>query len=373
MLCVKCKGKGYCGKQSCPLLNNIYKSKFKEILKYLPEIKNEVFGNSASFLVGRVNYPNVFLSPLVGSFEDAENLYGLKKEEILKIRLNLFSPRIRVNAHRITPLVEKLQEIAMSIKPVDSEVEFYNKPKLLLPFFNDIPPIGPVGNLKRLNYDNPKIPQIVDKVADDYSIEGVLKIYKRFDEVYASRLFSCGVLGKEKKLVPTRWAITAVDDIVGKSFIKKIRDYKVLDEPLKFENHYLGNKFEIYFLPKPWSFKLIETYKSGCIWNKSNKDITVSDSEIKGRKKYANNTGGAYYAARLAVLEKLNKMKRQATVVVKRTVKKDYDIPLGVWVVREGVRKALAKRPLKIAESEIKNLNIQRTLDEYINLNKISD
>ncbi|MEO2117917.1 MAG: hypothetical protein ABGW92_05915, partial [Methanocaldococcus sp.] len=111
------------------------------------------------------------------------NIYmDLKKEEILKIRLNLFSPRIKVNAYKINTLIEKLQEIAMSIKPVDSEVEFYNKPKIVLPFFNDIPPIGPVGELKRLNYDNPKIPRIVDKVIDDYSIEGVLKIYKKFDE-----------------------------------------------------------------------------------------------------------------------------------------------------------------------------------------------
>jgi len=366
MLCIKCKGKGYCGKQPCPLLQNIYKSKFKEILKYLPEIKTDVFGNSSSFLVGRENYPNISISPLVGNFEDVEHLYGLRKEEILKIRLNLFSPRIKVNAYKITPLVEKLQEIAMSIKPVDSEVQFYNKPKIILPFFNDVPPIGPVGELKRLNYGNPKIPQIVDKVADDYSVEGVLKIYKKFDEIYASRLFSCGVLGKEKKLIPTRWAITAVDDIVGKEYIKKIKNYRILDEPLKFENYYLGNRFEIYFLPKPWSFKLIEIYKAGCIWNKGNKDIVVSDSEIKDRKRYAENTGGAYYAVRLAVLERLNKMKKQATVIVKRTVDKSYDIPLGVWVIREGVRKALYKKPSKIELNEIKNLDTQRTLDEYL-------
>ncbi|MEO2117918.1 MAG: hypothetical protein ABGW92_05920 [Methanocaldococcus sp.] len=84
MLCVKCKGKGYCGKQPCPLLQNIYKSKFKEILKYLPEIKTDIFGNSASFFVGRVGYPNIFVSPLVGNFEDVEHLYGLKKRRNIK-------------------------------------------------------------------------------------------------------------------------------------------------------------------------------------------------------------------------------------------------------------------------------------------------
>jgi len=113
------------------------------------------------------------------------------------------------------------------------------------------------------------------------------------------------------------------------------------------KTNYLGNRFEIYFPPKPWSFKLIEIYKVGCIWNKSNRDIIVFDSEIKKRKKYVKNTGEAYYAVRLAILEKLNKIKKQATVIVKTTVDKSYNIPLGVWVIRGGVRGTLKKNLLK--------------------------
>ena len=60
-----------------------------------------------------------------------------------------------------------------------------------------------------------------------------------------------------------------------------------------------------------------------------------------GRKSYASNTVGGYYAARLAVQEKLLQMRRKAAVVAFREVGKGYAIPLGVWQVRENMRTAL--------------------------------
>jgi hypothetical protein len=69
----------------------------------------------------------------------------------------------------------------------------------------------------------------------------------------------------------------------------------------------------------------------------------VSDAEgHKGRKEYARNVTGAYYSARLAVLEHLLGAGRQATVVVYREVTEEYWAPLGVWVIREGVRTAMS-------------------------------
>ncbi len=60
-----------------------------------------------------------------------------------------------------------------------------------------------------------------------------------------------------------------------------------------------------------------------------------------GRSSYATNTLGGYYAARLAVLEKLNELHRKAAVLAFREVGKGYSIPLGVWQVRENIREAL--------------------------------
>jgi hypothetical protein len=365
--CIICKARGYCGK-SCRILQKINK-KFKcsDLLESIPKIDMDFFGSNVSFFVGRWGYPNVKVSPLITDIpKDVEHLFGYNLLEIIKIRINLLSPSIAANVNKRTTVIEKLQELAMSKEGVDTEVEFYKKPKLSLSFVDNLPPIGPYGELKRISYDNPKIPKIVDKVADDYSFEGVLRIYKKFDEIYASRLFSAGVLGRKKKLVPTRWSITSVDDMIGKYLIKKVREYRILEKPLMFETSYLGNEFRIYFLPSTWAFELIETYNK-CVWNPTNKPMTVSDYEIKERKTYAKNTGGAYYAARLAVLEKLDGMKRQAKVIVRRIVNEEYSVPLGVWVIREAVRDALRKRPKKLDDVEkIGTISSQKLLDDFI-------
>jgi hypothetical protein len=66
--------------------------------------------------------------------------------------------------------------------------------------------------------------------------------------------------------------------------------------------------------------------------------------DYTGRKDYAENVGGAYYSARLAVLEYLKNIKKQASVLVYREIGSEYSIPLGVWVIRESVRNAMKNK-----------------------------
>jgi hypothetical protein len=49
----------------------------------------------------------------------------------------------------------------------------------------------------------------------------------------------------------------------------------------------------------------------------------------------------------LAVLEYLTEIRKQASVFVLREITPHYWAPFGVWVVREGVRKALKNSPQK--------------------------
>ncbi len=85
-LCLQCKGSRHlCGNKFCPLL------KEKVILKSL-SIKNlmEFQGSSPpSIFVGRYNYPNISISPLVsnklGDLEDLENYAKLVKMDYSKI------------------------------------------------------------------------------------------------------------------------------------------------------------------------------------------------------------------------------------------------------------------------------------------------
>ena len=65
----------------------------------------------------------------------------------------------------------------------------------------------------------------------------------------------------------------------------------------------------------------------------------------EGRTTYADNVTGAYYAARLSVLEHLAQRQRQALPIVYREITDAYLFPLGVWVIRESVRLALEAKP----------------------------
>ncbi len=69
----------------------------------------------------------------------------------------------------------------------------------------------------------------------------------------------------------------------------------------------------------------------------------MTDYEFyQGRKNYASNITGAYYAARKEVCEYLYNIGRQARVLIFREVRGGYLVPLGVWVIRETVKNAMA-------------------------------
>jgi hypothetical protein len=73
---------------------------------------------------------------------------------------------------------------------------------------------------------------------------------------------------------------------------------------------------------------------------------------FSGRKEYAYATAGGYYASRLPILEYLNRIKRQAGVLAIRLETPSYWAALGVWVVRESVRKTLANKKLDFRQLE---------------------
>ena len=198
--------------------------------------------------------------------------------------------------------------------------------------------------------ENPKIPRKVEKVTNDEvkSTDALEYLYNHNVPVSKlSSILSIGMLGIDKRLVPTRWSITATDDTLGKRLIEKIKEYNTISNYLLFESFYLGNRFEVLFIPGEWEYENIEIYDPGCIWVTNGEDpIILQDYEpYDGRTKYADEITGAYYAARLGALEYLNRVKRQAKVLVVREITPEYWLPVGVWEIRENVRNAVKNRP----------------------------
>jgi DNA repair protein NreA len=321
----------------------------------------DFFGNSPpAVFVGRFGYPKVNVGVLSPIRKEKKSYLmdnpsewvkqGLKDYEILKLRAQLVNARFQSSVKNFdNRLTDLSQEVGMAHKPVDMEVFLKSKPKDLLKMENVAKPLSNNANVKNIKLtENPKIKTSVDKVVSDgdmKSVEGLYKLYKKgMDENFLSKILSIGLLGKSKnrRLVPTRWSITATDDALGKELLKEIRFYQETDYQIYFSG-YLGNYYMIMFFPDIWGFELfeMEVPLRPSPWSKTGKYYGTDYEDYFGKKEYSEECAGGYYAARLSILEKLNDLRRQGAVLVFRFITREDKYPLGVWVCREASRMSL--------------------------------
>ncbi len=249
----------------------------------------------------------------------------------------------------------------MAKRPVELEVNLKDQPKLQLRPEKEIIPFGPQAELRKARItSNPAVDSRVERVVSDTDLKAapaIISLYQKgFEESFLNKLISVGNVGlkNNRKLVPTRWSITAVDDTIGKNLIKEIKDFHLGDYQSYFGGSW-GNYYLILLFPEVWSYELFETYLGHKInpWSKEGNFYSTDYEPYAGRTKYAEETAGGYYAARLAVLEKMKSLKRQHSALVLRFITSEYNIPLGVWVCREASRKALQEKPLRFASPEL--------------------
>lgn len=359
-LCVKCKGRGYCGK-SCPIL--------QRIKEFLP--KQEMHFSGASppeIFVGRYGYPNIYTGILSPKGHENSERYSsselwikenLQINEILELRGKLIYGQFKSNIKDVRigkKFVVAMQEISLSQKPVSAEF-FLKKPiNFKIQLDRNVAIIGNPAPLKHVRLEeNPKTNPKVEYISSDNdlkAVEGIKELYQlKIPVENIIKLLSAGMLGRKNQriFVPTRWAITATDDSISKEMLKKIKSYQELSEIQVFHSDYVGNHYEFILLPEKFSFEVIEAKISGSVWNPIGKTTYFAqDNEtFLGRKKYAENVTGAYYSNRLAVCEYLEKIKKQATILVLRESRPEYWAPLGVGILREASRKAFQGIPEK--------------------------
>ena len=351
-------------------IKKVSETKFK--FKDLKNITSLDSNSPPSVFVGsKLKYPNVnvgILSPL----EREENawMYDAEKHwanenfqvgDVVQLRSGLMNSRFLSSvkdARKENRFLQMAKEIAMSSKQVDIEIELKNKLRIKQ---RDrvITPHGMHSQLKKAKIvSNVHIPQKIDKVVNDElkANEAMRYLYKNdFDEYVLNKILSIGVLGlkKNKRLVPTRWSITATDDTLGNQLLENIRDYKWIEDYELFVGGFMGNYYLIFLLPNVWSYELFEIYFPGSSWNPSDMiKASTDDESFYGRKKYASNTVGGYYAARLSILKFLEEIKRQASVLAIRLETPSYWAALGVWVVRESARKTMNSKGFKFESKE---------------------
>ncbi len=359
-LCVLCKGaRALCGKTRCPIM-----VKVNYFLKSAPLMATEDIDGSSppSVFIGRIGYPNVYVGPLVPPVHEDTSIYDLPEQwfgksmdEIVGFRSLLIRGKHRVNVQKFIgegKILDQTCELALADSSVDIELNLTKKPKGSIFLDDNVQPFGPSAPIRDLHVGNARYDDKIEKAYYDTDLratQAVIDLYNR--GVLVSKIqkaFSVGAFGIEKKrrLVPTRWSITAVDDILSKNLKEKVKTFPEINEYRVYESIYMDNVFEILMIPQQWSYESMEAWYPGTVWNPAGTNIAIfSDWEgNSGRTTYAQ-IGGCYYSARLAVCEQLIRERRQATAIVLREARPGYIMPIGVWQVRENVRNAMHQKP----------------------------
>jgi hypothetical protein len=382
-VCALCRGtKFLCGKARCPVMVRFH-SKVK-MKPFVDSLRLE--GTSPpSVFIGRIGYPKVSIGPMIppvlgdtSEIDTPERWLDKTLDDIVDFRSQLVRGKFTVNVNNVESthrVVEFTRELALSKNAVFTDARFEKKPYGKIAFYDEVQPHGPSAPLKSLDITNPKYEQHIEKAYYDTDLkakDAILNIYKNGVIVSKiQRAFSVGAFGvkKNRRFVPTRWSITAVDSTLGNELIEKTKTYPFINEVRAYFLNQFDNRWIIIMTPSEWQYELIEAWYPNTTWNQYSSGISILNSYefYDGRTTYAE-IGGCYYAARLAVNELLHKERRQAGVVILREAHPGYIMPIGVWNVRESVRSALSRPYQKFDTlneslmyvSEIMDIPVQR-------------
>ncbi len=339
------------------LLRYYYKMKTVSNLKELG-----LSGSSPTDLfIGRYGYPHVFVGPLVPPEFGDTSLLGMPElwrdksiEEIVGFRSKLIRGMhlTRVDAVEKGRVEEGMRDLALAENPTDIEVELNSRPVVRMEYMDEVQPYGPSAKMKGFVAQNIKADKKIESRYSDTDAKAVTSLVELYERnvpvTKMQRALSAGLLGlgNSRKFVPTRWSITAVDDTLSKHNLEDVKYLEPVDAIHAYYNVALDNRWLIFFIPGRWQYESIEAWYPKTVWNLDGTEIAMFSSYegFRGRKTYAE-IGGCYYAARLAVSEKMKKIGRQGVVLILREVHEGYIMPVGVWNVREHVRETLAAEP----------------------------
>ena len=321
-----------------PTANEIKEQLEKNWIKFLNDnsakfsLKTFAGATPPSVFVGRYGYPKVKVGPMVPPLhgdttilDKPEMWLGKSIEEIINYRLSLVRGVSNIDIHRTSgKYVESLQELAMTSKSVESEVTFEKTPIADIELKKDMgldtnsAPFGPVAPLKTFKTSSSlSVDQRLENVFYDKDLpaaEGIVNLYRGGVEVSRiHRVLSMGMLGfqKNRRLVPTRWSISATDDIISTSLIKEIETFPAIDLFKVHKHIHLGNYYSVILIPDDvWSFEMQEAWYD----NNGNLGVGIDFENANGLDHYPS-IAGAYFAARLGVAEHLFKRRHKAAGV----------------------------------------------------------
>ncbi len=339
-------------------------------MKSTPVDKDITGTSPPSVFIGSWNYPDIYAGPMVTAAHGNTSLMDTPEswipenktqEEIIGYRLNLIRGKQRVNAGELnTSFIEKLQNISLSAASVESEAAFSCTPSGTA-FSEEHTPFGPSAPLDRFEIESGRWDRDLEKVfydTDMKSADAVIDLHRKgilFSNI--QKAFSAGTMGcgRNRRLVPTRWAITACDTTIGDHLLSEVRKCQVIDTWRVHEFSSLHNNYAVILMPTDWQYEWSEAF----LHILGNEELVFSDHEGRKKKTVYSHLGGCYYSCKMAVLEALAREQKQAGAIILREALHGY-IPMGVFNVRENVRNAMNQPSLEFEDIRAALAHISR-------------
>jgi len=316
------------------------------------DVGKEMTGSSPpSVFIGSWNYPDVYAGPMITPMHGDTGIMdrpeawisgNRTQREIIGYRMNLVRGKHMTNACDLdNRFVEKLQEIVLADGSIESEAAFESTPAGHS-FSEEHTPFGPSAPLERFEIEAKRWDRSLEKVFYDTDLtarNAVLDLHHSglaFSSI--QKAFSAGTMGRgpNRRLVPTRWSITACDTMIGDRLLSEVKKCPVIDTWRLHEFSSLHNRYAVILMPTGWQYEWTEAF----LHVLGNEELVFSDHEgFRGKTGYSP-LGGCYYSCKMAVLEALAREHRQAGAIILREALPGY-VPMGVFNVRENVRSAM--------------------------------
>jgi hypothetical protein len=340
-----------------------------------------------SVFIGRWSYPKVYAGPMMVNTKGDTSILDSPEawlpehktqEDIINYRLNLVRGKQLIGVNDLeNPFVEKLQDISLASTSTDSEATFGKTPRGMM-LSEDSTPHGPSAVIEKFDIDAVKWDRQLEKSFYDTDLlasDAVMYLHdKNVPFSNMQKAFSVGAfgVGKNRKLVPTRWSITACDTALADNLLSMVRHYPIIDSFRVYEYYSLKNLYVIILMPMEWQYEWTEAF----IKLLGKEEMIFSDYELNGGKKEYSPVGGCFYTAKNVVLDKLAEEKKQAGLIILREAYNGY-VPLGVFNVRENIRFAM-NQPYKEFEDLKSSLHYAGTrlkipISKYVKVSTLLD
>ena len=318
-------------------------------------VGRELEGSSPpSVFIGRWNYPKVLAGPMVAPVKGDTRVMdtpeawipaGATQEEIIGYRLQLVRGTRTVGVREVEDrFVAQLQEIALSSSSRDTEASFARTPQGMA-FSEESVPHGPSAAIERFAVEGGSWDRRLERVFHDTDLsasEAVVDLHQAgmpFSQIQKALSVGAMGVGRARRLVPTRWSITACDTTIGNRLHAEVLRDPVIDCVRVHEFDSLHNHYAVMLLPTGWQYEWMEAF----LHILGREELVFADHEgFRGKKEYSP-VGGCFYSCRMAVLEALAREGVQAGAIVLREASRGY-VPLGVFNVRENVRSAMRQK-----------------------------